>query len=548
MTATIGKRRAIILLVLTLAVLASAALVLDRFHVGLDLTSDRTYSLSSVSRKLYKDLPDTLRITYYISPELSARHPGPRQIEDFLRKLEAAGRGKIRVSVQDPKSDSGALESLGLAPQRMQVMDKGEARVVVVYSGIVVEYRDRAEPIPFAIGLDTLEYDVVKAAYRAVSGKEAVAAVIVGDADKTWANDYRDLADALKASGWQVNVLNPGDEIPASTQALLVLGNADLDDYAAYRIDSYLAQGGAAFMAVRGVGIDTRYGLNAMALKSDALLRSLQAYGVKVSRDLVLDASSRTLPFQDKDANGGSSVRYVQYPHWVMVKAEDCDRKSPLTANFTGLDLMWPSRIDLIPQPGVTEAPLVRTSKKAWLQTKNFAVGPEQGDSYDTEAPSTTGQYLMAASLSGSLPEAYAGKPQPTRPGAAALPPLPAAAKPSRLVVVSSADFMTDLMELTDSSFNASFATNAVEWVSYGDELTALKARGSRDPRLSRVQDPAQKTAIELGAIILNVILIPAAFALVGFARTRRRKAEARQDAAPDGPHSQPDEKEGGKL
>lgn len=525
MTATTGKRRSLVLLTLTIAVLAAAALVLDRFHFSLDLTSQGTYSLSPLSRNLYKELPDRLHITYYVSPELSARHPGPRQVEDFLRKFEANGHGRISVEVADPRSSAGALEALGLSAQRMQVIVDNEARVAVVYSGIVVQYAGRTESVPFVLGLDGLEYDVVKAAYRALSGKPAVAAVIVGDADKSWANDYRSLDDSLRASGWQVQQLSPGEAVPADARVLLVLGNTDLDDYAAYRIDAYLAQGGSVFMAARGVGIETQSGLAAAPLRQDALVRALGAWGVNLAPDLVLDQSARTLPFQEANSAGGSSVRYVPYPHWIVVRAEDSDRKNPLTASFTGLDLMWASPLQLSPAAGVVATPLVRTTHRAWLQTKNFAVAPEDEARYAEEAPTTTSQYILAASLVGRMPMAYAGKPLPSRPGAAPLPALPSEAKPSRLIVIGSADFTTDLMTLTDSLFNASFAANAVEWVSYGDEIAALKARGSRDPRLTKIQDPAQKSLVQLLALGINILVLPGGVALFGFVKARRRKS-----------------------
>jgi ABC-2 type transport system permease protein len=535
MNAAVGKRRTVVLLALVVAVVAAAALVLDRFHAGLDLTSSRRYSLSTISRNLYKDLPDHLRITYYISPELEARHPGPREVEDFLRKYEAAGRGKISVATVDPKDRTGAIEGLGLQPQRMQVVENNQARVVVVYSGIVVQYRDRTEAIPFVLGLDTLEYDLVKAVNRAVSGKEAIAAVIVGDQDKSWQNDFRSLADTLAAAGWKAQAVAPGDEIPDAAQVLLVLGNADLDDYAAYRIDAWLAKGGAAVLALRGVRINTAYGLQAAPLKQDAVLRELAAYGVTLAPKLVLDTSSRILPFQERNASGGSSVRYIKYPHWIVARPEDSNRKNPMTAHFAGLDLMWASPLTLAAPAGVTAEELVKTTKTAWLQTKDFAIAPEDEMAYDREEPATKGQYLLAASLSGKLPIAFAGRPAPARQGAKPLPPLPAEASPSHLVVVGSADFATDLMNLSDSGYNAGFLANAVEWAAYGPDLTALKSRGAREQSLSKVADPVKRSLLSLFVMGLNIVVIPGGLVVFGLVRSRRRKALARLHVEPAG-------------
>lgn len=527
MNARIGRRRTLVLLALSVAVLGAAALVLDRFHLVLDLSSDRRYSISATSRSYVRALPDKVSLTYYLSPELTARLPGPRQVEDFLRKFAQSSRAKVSFSTLDPKGQAGSLEALGLRPQRMQVVVGNEPRVAVVYAGIVIEYQGRTEVLPWVLDLSSLEYDLVKAMDRAVTGKSAIAAVLVGDADKSWENDYRYLNDALIQSGWTVNPIQAGQEVPADTRVLLVLGNAALDDYAAYRVDAWLARGGAALLALRGVDVQTGRGLAALPLQGDALLRAAGRYGLSLTPDLVLDESSQTLPFQQQAQ--GSAVRYVKYPLWIKARVENTSRKSPITASFGGLDLIWSSPLSLAAPEGVKAEELVKTTKKAWLQTRDFAIAPEDEGRYAAEAEKTRGQYLLAASLEGILPMAYAGAPLPVRPGAAALPPLPQAAKASRLVVVGSADFATDLMSLTDSGYNAFFAANAVEWAAYGPELAALKSRGISDNSLSKVVDPLKRSRLALLAIVLNVILVPGGLAVFGLLRIRRRRAADRQ-------------------
>ena len=533
MDARTGKRRSLVLLLLVLAVAAASVLFAERFHARLDLTADGSYSLSPVSKGLYKEIPERLRITYYRSPALAARHPGPRAVEDFLREFEAAGRGRITLAVRDPSEaggpGAGAVEALGVLPQRMQVVERSEQRVAVVYSGIVLEYLGRTEAIPFVLGAESLEYGLVKAARRVVQGRKPVAAVLVGDADKSFETDYRSVSEALSASGWAVQSLLPGDEPPPGTDVLLVLGNSGLDDYAAYRVDAYLAGGGSAVFAVRGVDVEARERLSAKPLADDAILESLAAYGVKVGRSLVLDRSSLTVPFQEQNPAGGSAYRYVRYPHWIAVRPENADGKHPVTSRLSGLDLFWPSPLELSPPSGVAAEPLVRTTPKAWLQTKDFAIAPEEEAYFAREEEATRGQYLLAATLSGRLPMAYAGREIPVREGATPLPPLPAEAKPSRILVVGSADFANDLMTMTDSLFNAAFVAGGAEWLSSGSELAALKSRGGRDPRLSRIEDPEERNLAALFAYAVNLVLVPGGLAVYGLVRARKRKAEARR-------------------
>ena len=142
MEQTTRKRRSLVILSLSLAVIVAAVLVTDRFSFKLDFSAGGENSLARVTKQLYKEIPEQVRLTYYISSTLSDRHPGPRSIETALRSVAAASHGKISVDVVDPavgKKESVA-DALGMQAQRMQVVEKNEQRIALVYSGILVQY------------------------------------------------------------------------------------------------------------------------------------------------------------------------------------------------------------------------------------------------------------------------------------------------------------------------------------------------------------------------------------------------------------------------
>lgn len=531
MNSRTGRARGTILLVLTSAVVIAALLVAGRFTFRLDLSSDHSQSLSKVSKELWKDIPEHVHITYYISPTLSARHPGPRSVEDLLGEFEAYSHGRIDVSIEDPTSKAGAVEGLGIQGRQMQIVDQNEQRVAVVYSGIAVQYLDRTEVIPFLLDTSTLEYDLVKAIRRAVKSVPQKLEVLVGDSDKSLGNDYKTLNDELSKSGWEVSALNRGDAVPPGTMILLVLGDNDLDEYDVYRIDQYLESGGSVFVAAKGVNVDARQNLTAGPLAKDALLRALGTWGVEVQRSLLLDPSALTVPFQQMAPNGAQIIRYTPYPHFVVTRPENASRLNPVTAHLAGLDLFWPSPLTLKPVAGIKEEALVKSTPKAWLQSANFAVNPEEAASFDAEEGKTTGQYLLVASLQGVFPSAFAGEPIPSRAGAPALQPESGTAAPGKLFVVGSADFATDLMNMTNSQFNASFVASAADWLSSGDELASIRTRGARDPRLSKIQDPGTRNSFILLAYVVNIVVVPGLVGLVGVMRRRRRRLLARLDA-----------------
>ena len=212
----------------------------------------------------------------------------------------------------------------------------------------------------------------------------------------------------MRKNRWSIQEIHPGDAVPPEASVLIVLGNNGLDDYATYRIDAYLAGGGKVLFAAKDVNVDARQNLTATPLANNPLLSALDDYGVKVDPDLVLDPSSLTVPFQEASPYGGALIRYVRYPHWIITRPENRDAKNLSRRDSPGSICYRASPLELEKRSGVDEQSLVETTPKAWLQTKHFAVGPEDEPYYAEEADNTTGRYLLAVSLSGILPQAYA--------------------------------------------------------------------------------------------------------------------------------------------
>jgi len=518
------KKRERQLIVLVALGLLLAAVASTMYYARIDLTSSRTFTLSKAARGLHDEIPETVRISYFVSKSLADRHPGPAAIEDFLRELEAANKGSIRVRIVDPTKNSDEAEQFGVVAQQMQVVERSEQRVALVYTGIVVEYLDRHETIPAILATDTLEYELVKAIRAVVGDIHLVAGLLVGDDDKSVANDYQTLSASLARAGYEPREIGRGQAIDDDVDLVFVLGNSSMDRYDASFVDAYLMRGGKLFLAVKGVTVDPDYGLAATVVPEGGLLSALAVYGFDVPRQLVLDQSNLTVPFQTQRQSGGYQIQYVRYPHWVAVDARNVDAKNPLTARFAGLDLYWPSPLLLKPVPGVEYRELAKTTTKAWLQTANFAAAPEDQPRYALERAETTGQYLLAASASGSFPSAFAAGDPPSREGAPPAPrPAQTASAQTRVVLVSSADFLTDLMKMSDSGFNASFALSAADWLSSRDDLISIRTRAVSDTRLNKIQDEKTRNFLIALTYIVTLGLVPLLVVVWGIVRAARR-------------------------
>ncbi|GHV77951.1 hypothetical protein AGMMS49942_27720 [Spirochaetia bacterium] len=533
------KRQVTIITILSIAAMILIVLISQRLWFRLDLTETKAYTISPVSRNLHTEIPDQVRITYYISEKLAAIHPTPRELEDLLREYAAYSRGRIRLTVRDPVKAglNREVESLGISPQQIEVVEQDQTNIAMVYSGIVIEYLDQTDVIPFAFNLETLEYDLTSRIRTLVRGNAREAAFLVGDPRKQWSRDYSILNQVFVQSGFRVRVLSPGEEIPDSLPALFVLGGVeDLDDWSLYRIDRYIQGGGKVLFALEGVLVDDTNALQSRVMIDKGLQAMVSFYGATVKPELALDVSALSLSYQSMDPSGSRVYRIVRYPLWIGVLPQNGNPAHPVTASFGGIDVYWASPLELNPPEGVTSIPLFSTTPEAWSQTKDFAANPEQSYLFQGELNETKGQKLLGAALSGTFPRWFAGVEKPVREGSTEeLPDMPSEAKESRIIVIGDTDLATTLVQYTRSDRNFDFFLKAADWLGNDDDIIGIRSRQSSSGRLDKITDANKKVRAMAFARSLNVILIPLMVIALGVGRALQRRRALQGKESSDG-------------
>ncbi|MCC6453783.1 MAG: Gldg family protein [Caldilineaceae bacterium] len=154
-----------------------------------DITQQREYSLSPVTRDLLHNLQEPLLIRAYFSerthPLLAPLVP---RITDMLREYEVAGGGQVNVEIvdpaQNPELEAEANQTYGIRPTPFQIAGRYEASVVNAYFDILIRYGDQNEVLNFSdlievesfrdgqmeVKLRNLEYDLTRSIKRSVFG------------------------------------------------------------------------------------------------------------------------------------------------------------------------------------------------------------------------------------------------------------------------------------------------------------------------------------------------------------------------------------------
>ena len=496
-----NKIKQIILLVLVSALVVVIGLNSTRFFKRLDLTENKSFTISDVSKEIISGIPGNVQITYFLSDKIKNITPVASEIEDLLYEYSANSRGRVAVTVLDPLKTNTAskAETLGIKAQQIEVYEKNEQSFAMVYSGITVQYLDKVETIPFILNLETLEYEITYKIRKLVENLNTKIGVIIGDNRKTIENSYSFLGDKLSAS-FELEQLQPGKEITDDYSGIILLGGKDLTESDLLQVDEYIMHGGKVLFCIDGVEVEMTRNLETTVLEDAPVFKMLEKYGVRVNRDLVLDKYARRIPLR------GSFP--MLYPQWVSVVAENVSKENPVTSRFSGLDLLWTSSVELTGNDSIKGEVLLSSSDQAYSMTENISANPYEVNGLASNENLERGKVDFGYVLNGKFKSFFTDKESPE----------------NRMIVIGDSDFASDVIRYSDSPFNIVFIENAIEWLAIDDSLLTIKTRDKRDMRLNKIQIPEQKVKAILFVYLINIVLIPAAVVAFGVIRFIRRK------------------------
>lgn len=511
------KRFEVISTILFIAILIFAGLNAVRFFTRFDITENKVYTISDVSKNLFKEIPEQVTVTYYRSNKLKDLSSIPTQIEDLLNEYSAFSRGKIVVKNVDPAEEGKEelVKTLGVVPQQIELVERNERSIALIYSGIVIEYLTEHKTIPLVVRTETLEYDLTTKIRSLIEDKERTVGILIGDAAKTVEQDYSILAEEL-ARNFEFKQISLGDPVPPDITALLIIGNKDINEQHIKAIDEYVMNGGNACYLVESVYIHLDGNLEAQKLEENPLLSYLRSYGVTVGPGIVCDEYNKQFRIPTQMFGNIAWQIIGPYPYWVAVLRENVSKENPITARFSGLDLLWCNPLSVENREGIKYQTLIKSSDESWVIEEQFNTNPYQAQMLAMYKNEDTGPYKLGVMLSGTFKSYFTESSR----------------NDGRLLVFGDADFVSNILQYSDSSYNIAFIENVLEWLSNDEDLLNIKTRATRDKRLQKIQDPEIKRRTYLYGVIVNVLIVPLLFVIFGIRRflLRRKRMRALEE------------------
>ncbi len=504
-TAAVGRLRLGVLLIVGTLIVVN---LLGSFIGGrIDLTPGGAYTLSAATKQLVRGLDDVVTIKLFASGELPAEVAlMKRDLDDILSDLRSAGDGKIRVVERDPATDEDAkrdAQNLGIAPVQFNVVGKSELQVKEGFLGLVVQYADAHETIPFVRQTGDLEYRLASAIRGLTRGRKAVIGLIV--AMDEWGTEGRNFNTVQAELAKSYTVVPLSLDAPASLadsiNTLIIAGQPDaLGPEMAAGLQQFFARGGSALIMTTGAPI---VGRTPKSSAREPVWNALtRAFGVTVRPDLVYDMlSNQTVPIPSED---GGKV-YQAYPFWVRVRP---GAASTVTEGVGEVFLPWASSIDTTGARPGSVTPVLVTSRAGGIAEGDIDLSPER------QFPPVDLKTRMV--------------------GVQVQPPANDSTGPKgRLVLVGNMEFATDRY-LGGAPDNAAFTLNAIDWLAQDEALISIRSRDRRPPRLI-----FSSQAMQDGVKYANIILLPLLIAAVGLVRLLVRRRHALRPWVPLTPRSE---------
>ncbi|GIX33226.1 MAG: hypothetical protein KatS3mg125_1182 [Lysobacterales bacterium] len=492
---------------IVLAVLFVAAVVISNAllrGIRLDLTENRLYTLSSGTRQVLAEIDEPLNLYFFFSDRATTNLPFLRnyaqRVREFLEEVQAASRGRIRLSVIDPlpfSEEEDRAAAFGL--QAVPLGPSGET----VYFGLAgTNALDGQAVIPFfQPDKETfLEYDVAKLIQSLAKPKRPVVGLLsqlpIGASFDPATRQMREpqlIVEELRQL-FDLRELNQGiTEIPEDVQVLMLVHPKNLGDDTLYAIDQFVLRGGRLAIFVDPYaelddgGANPDDPMSAMfASRASNLSKLFDAWGIKFNADQVLIDRGAALQV----SIGPGQLR--RHAGIVGYGREYLNARDVVTAQLSVINFASPGHLALAEGSTLTLEPLVHSTREAMLipSERMRFIGGDPSSLLADYAPGNE-HLVLAGRFAGKLKSAF-----PDRSGEKHRTE---SAGDVQMIVVADTDILTNRLWVQLGQFfgqrvanafaaNGDFIVNAVDNLTGTGALISIRGRALSVRPFTRVE------------------------------------------------------------
>jgi len=458
----------------------------------MDMTADKTYTLSNATKNILKNLEEPITITSYFTDDLPPQYAkNQTDFKDLLIEYNRRSNGLLNFEFIDPAKEQKEQEAAqnGVQPLLINVREKNEAIQKRAYMGAILKCGEAQEVLPFIQPEGPMEYQLTTAVKKlSVSDKPAIG--IVTGHGETQAQELKEVYQELSVLYDVETVdLSSVQEIPLRMRTILMVKPQDSIPSQHFAVlDNYLAGGGNICLAVNNVSGDfqTQQG-SSMNTQVD---KWLETKGIKLNGDFVLDAQCSSIGVTQQQGFF-SFQSQVQFPYFPLVNKFP---EHPITQGIEQVAFPFVSSIENTGANVMTPIVVSSTSSVSQTPPLRFDVQKKWRQSDFPEGSKT-----IAAVFEGNL----AGT-----------------GTSGKLILFGDADFpVSQGRNSRSNSDNFSLLVNSVDWLSDDTGLIDLRTKGVVSRPIDDIEE-AKVSMYKWGNFLLPIFLV----LILGFYRNQKNR------------------------
>ena len=564
------KKQQLVHLGFLVILLALGCFISNHFFFRFDLTGDRRYTVSSVTKEVLAGLDDQIYIRIYLDGDLPAGFRRMRRsVREMIDEFRVFSSQPIQYRFIDPAAiDDRArrddlyydLYNKGLRPTNIEITEKGGGRSQkLVFPGAVISYKGSEIAVNFLKNnpaltaeqnlnnsVRNIEYEIISSIHTLMNDEVRKVAFLEGhgeldellvsgisDAIARYYDIYRGRID--------INDLQGLDDYHA---LIVAKPQEPFSEAEKYIIDQYVMKGGKIMWFIDPVAIDLDSltdNSRAVALVKDLNLDDqLFRYGVRVNPNLVMDMNCLLIPLNV--ALEGEQPRFVPSP-WFFSPLLAGNNNHPVTTGINYVKAEFASVIDTVGNnPNLNREVLLRTSEATRVMGAPLIVSLDMAGRQPDPRQFTDPYQPVAVLLEGEFPSVFANRSlsgiiDREDPG------FTETSVPNRMLIVADGDILRNDVAITQGvpeplplgydrysgqTFgNREFVLNALNYLLDDAGLMALRTREMQLRLLDRSRVREELVMWQAANMILPPFLV-VAFGLIYNLSRRRRFASGK--------------------
>ncbi len=386
------KKTHIVRFIILLVILLVVNILGGQFHKRFDLTKEKRFSLSDVTKDYLKEVKDVATVKIFLQGNLPAGFQRlQNRTEEVLTEFQEYSGGKVKYEYVNPlggltKAEKQKvmqeLAQKGINPVNLKVQQDADEGISekIIYPSALVAYNGKE----FAVNLleshkgmspqevldysgTLLEYKFAQAIQKTKEADLTQIAYIMGNGQDLGWDTYDMLTHLQKLYNIDTIDINQNIEIPKVYKAIIISSpKTAFDEKVKFKIDQYVMQGGRILWMLDklNTGMDTLQ-------KSDAYLATnlnlnledlLFKYGVRINQDLIEDVQ-QSLPIPVTVGMLGNQPDIKLLP-WVYFPFCVPSSTHPIVKNMDAVMMQFSSSIDTVSNPGISKTILLHSSNR----------------------------------------------------------------------------------------------------------------------------------------------------------------------------------------